>query len=135
MTNQQKTICGFCNNELDEIYNLPLESRTQCLKCDSMNRFLYPKLATESVELHDKINGRQKRPCQKIILEFVQGKDWNRDLGLWMNLVRIFDKRKNFWPVSWYYEIITKPNGDDHHFCSEPLSQHTGHGSDKKVKE
>jgi hypothetical protein len=55
------------------------------------------------------------------------GDDFHRKSGRWMKLYRLFDRVKR-----WYHERVTDPEtGEVVHECSEPLTNHRGHGSDK----
>jgi hypothetical protein len=61
--------------------------------------------------------------------EAKQGDDWSHRLGRHVELVRHIDRDND-----WYTERVTDPNsGEIIHQCSEPLSQHLGHGDDKRI--
>lgn len=48
--------------------------------------------------------------------------------GLWRKVKRVFDRE-----LDWYEEEVSDPEtGEVLHRCAEPLSEHRGHGSDKK---
>lgn len=64
----------------------------------------------------------------KWFAELFQGPDFSTRLGRWMNKLRIIDRDKDR-----YIERIDDPEtGERIHDTDEPLSSHTGHGSDRR---
>jgi len=85
---------------------------------------------SETLHLHEKLGFKHKDANGKMIAQGVGGADLFRKLGKWMHLERFFDHRGDR-----YVEKVTDPEtGEIIHHCDEPLSEHRGHGSDKKRK-
>ena len=60
-------------------------------------------------------------------IEVIEGDDWTADKGRFSWKIRIIDK-----PNDSYLEIVVdKETGEILHQCSEPWSDHVGHGSAK----
>ncbi len=78
------------------------------------------------------VRTRHRRPDKaKYDIEVIEGDDWTADKGRFSWKIRIADK-----PNDWYLEIvIDKDTGEVLHFCSEPFSDHAGHGSAKPGKD
>ena len=56
------------------------------------------------------------------------GKDWSDDLGRFVSKHQLIDRKGNA-----YIELVVDDEtGEILKWCSEPLSDHTGHGSAKK---
>lgn len=83
----------------------------------------------DNVSIHALIRKVDKLAGYKgSISEQIAGDEINHKTGKWSIKNRIID-----WGKKWYYEIvIDKETGEIIHFCSEPLDQHLGHGSDRK---
>ncbi len=117
----KKYKCKKCGHELkkDEI---------PCPKCGCKSRAISIEII-EKIEIHDKIEGKAKhKNCKKPFNEFISGDDLYRKSGKWYHKERNIDRENNK-----YREIIKdKKTGKVIHRCEEPLSKHTGHGSDKK---
>jgi hypothetical protein len=64
----------------------------------------------------------------KIKIEQLVGDDLHRTSGKWYKKIRVIDRENDR-----YLETVTDPEtGEVVHHCEEPLSEHFGHGSDKK---
>lgn len=65
---------------------------------------------------------------QGIRIEQLIGDDLHRSSGRWYKKVRIIDRAHDY-----YLEEVTDPETKRViHRCEEPLTQHLGHGSDKR---
>jgi hypothetical protein len=85
----------------------------------------------ETIHVHEWLQKKDGLDgCKEPISEQVVGDELSYSTGRWVYKQRIIDRTNNL-----YYEIvIDKETGSILHFCSEPLGQHRGHGSDKKYK-
>jgi hypothetical protein len=79
---------------------------------------------------HSKLNLKARHADEKRpFMEQTVGDDFHRKDGRWMKLYRLIDRVKD-----WYDERVTDPaTGKIVHECSEPLTDHTGHGSAKNT--
>ena len=119
--------CGACKRPLDEPANLPAEARQPCPACGATAR-AFDVSITENLHFHEKLGFKHKDSAGKKIAQGVSGDDLFRKIGKWMRLERFFDHRGDR-----YVETVTDPEtGEIIHHCDEPLSQHRGHGRDKK---
>jgi hypothetical protein len=121
--------CGECGQPIEEDPNLPRDQRRPCPECQSLTRAIGANARTDLC-IGQKIGTKQKRPgYKKPILETVSGDDLHRSSGLFNKLSRVIDRLNNR-----YHERITDPRtGKVVHECAEPLSEHLGHGSEKKA--
>lgn len=122
---EQKAVCNQCNTTLDEVYNLPLEKRTPCPTCSSLNRLLKVNVST-TVQVRTMLKLKHKVPgIKKPQAEITSGEDLHRDSGTWRILERVIDRGKK-----WYTETIKdRLTGEVIKHTSESLDLHTGHGS------
>jgi hypothetical protein len=106
------------------------QSRVPCAACCSTARVIEVSIS-DSLEFHDSIAFKQKRPgYKKAIAEGVSGDSFFRTAVKWVHLERLIDRLSNH-----YREKVTDPKtGEVIHECDEPLDQHTGHGSAKPKK-
>ena len=122
--------CNECGSPLDEPGDLPAEQRERCPKCGSLSRSFSVKLEG-GVQLRGGLalkarGGGKGRPY----LEAKHGDDLWRKMGKWMNLSRVVDRRNNR-----YTETVTDPDtGEVVHHVDEPLSEHIGHGDDRRKR-
>lgn len=76
-----------------------------------------------------KVKDPSKRSREKIRVEVFVGDDLMKTTGRWMRKHRRTDRDADH-----YVETVTDPaTGEVIHYCNEPLSQHQGHGSAKRV--
>lgn len=86
---------------------------------------------SEEITVREKLRLRHKVPGQKRpTAEVVSGDDLHRNSGVWVKLLRVIDRGRN-----WYKETITNSSGEVLHHQSHPLDKHTGHGSAAKKPE
>jgi hypothetical protein len=120
ITEMTTTNCGKCNT--------PPEARKPCPHCGSTSRAFSVTLESK-VEFHSSLSYKAKRGGKgKPFIEGIRGESLFRKLKRWMRLERVIDREHDH-----YKEVVTDPEtGEEIHRCEEPLSQHTGHGDDKK---
>ena len=120
-------MCGNCNTILDEL-GIPADSRTECPSCGSTIR-LFGKLLEGSLEFHSELGYKARRGGKgKPFLKGVIRGDLYRKIGRWMRLERVIDRENDA-----YKEVVIDPKtGEEVYRCEEPLSQHLGHGDDRK---
>jgi hypothetical protein len=101
--------------------------RVPCLACGSTVRVIGVSI-TETLECHDSVAFKQKRPrYKKPIAEGMSGDAVFRKESKWVRKERLIDRQANR-----YRENVTDPlTGEVIHHCDEPLDQHAGHGSAK----
>ena len=86
----------------------------------------------ETFTARDSIGGMVKDPSrpsdQKVRQRFKGGDDFWCKASRWVHRVLSIDRDRNR-----YFERVTDPEtGEVIHECDEPLTEHLGHGSDKK---
>lgn len=84
----------------------------------------------DHAEVHEKIKGiSSKMPGKKKpAFEFQAGEQKSVSLDKWVNKDRVIDRKNDV-----YYERVVDPDsGTILHECTEPLSEHFGHGSAKE---
>jgi NAD-dependent SIR2 family protein deacetylase len=119
--------CGKCGQILDEPTNLSPERRRPCPSCGTVVRAI-SVVAGDTLTYHESLKLKLGDSTGKTLLESLGGEDLWRKAGKWMRKTRIFDHKNDR-----YREVVTDPEtGEVVHECDEPLSQHRGHGSDKK---
>ena len=120
--------CGECGQPIEEDRNLPLDQRRPCPECQSLTRAIDVS-ARNDLLLGHKLGSKQKRPgYKKPILETVSGDDLYRLTGRFNKLSRVIDRLNN----RYHERIIDSRTREVLHECAEPLSEHFGHGSEKK---
>jgi hypothetical protein len=84
----------------------------------------------DTLEFHASLDYKvRSQGKRKPHLEGKTGDDLHRKTEKWMLLERVIDRAKN-----WYKELITDPEtGRVVRQCEEPLTEHRGHGSAKKI--
>src|ERR1700676_4577192 len=102
-------------------------SRVPCPACGSTVR-VFGVSITETLECHDSVAFKQKRPgYKKPIAEGISGDAYFGKESKWVKKERLIDRQANR-----YRENVTDPvTGEVIHHCDEALDQHTGHGSEK----
>jgi hypothetical protein len=122
--------CGECGQPLDEIPFDP--NRQPCPFCGSTRRILNAS-ASDVIEIKEQMRMQSIDPAltgkAKLRLDQIEGDDLHRNSGQWNKKIRVIDKNNDR-----YLETITDPKtGEVIHHCEEPLSEHFGHGSAKKL--
>jgi hypothetical protein len=112
---------------LEENPSAPVEKRLPCPQCGSFTRWIHVT-CSDTLRLHSKLNLKARHSGEKRpFMEQTVGDDFHRKSGRWMALYRLIDRVKY-----WYHERITDAaTGNVVHECSEPLTNHRGHGSAK----
>ena len=115
--------CGF-------YLNMPSNAeRPPCPACGSTTHaFILEAGAAAYHFVQGKARLKHKDVNHKLIREVITGPDLCRKDGKWKQLHRSLDHKADL-----YREIVTDPeSGGIVHQCEEPLSEHRGHGDDKK---
>jgi DNA-directed RNA polymerase subunit RPC12/RpoP len=131
--------CDECDLDLSDLDDLSQKERIPCPNCGSKKRntLLFVK---DSIEVHDYVKGKEINPkkreeegktgkkAKKPIYEFYVGDAFSEILNKYVHKTRIIDRENNS-----YKEVITdEESGKVIHKTEEKLSEHFGHGSDKK---
>lgn len=119
--------CNSCGRDLGE---RPSETDriTKCPFCDSKD-LSYILHLVDRVEVHERLKGTSgKIPGKKKpAMEFQAGEEKSVALDKWVNKDRVIDRKNDV-----YHEKVVDPDsGTILHECTEPLSEHFGHGSAK----
>jgi hypothetical protein len=124
------TQCGQCQRVLDEASDLEEAKRTPCPSCGSLSRS-FGVCVHDTVRVSTRMRLRGKRAgAKKPFVERVSGKDFSAKLGRDVDLERVIDRDSDL-----YQETVVDPQtGETLHSCTEPLSQHIGHGSAKPAR-
>jgi len=119
--------CGACRALLNEPSNASLAERKGCPTCGAMSRHFEANLSVE-MRVRAKLGFKHKNTNNKVVIEGVSGDDLFRKKNLWVHLERFLDHKNDL-----YHEKITdSETGDIIHQSDEPLSQHLGHGDDRR---
>ncbi|MFA5367682.1 MAG: hypothetical protein WC333_07380 [Dehalococcoidia bacterium] len=88
-------------------------------------------MAEAKVGIQASVGYKAKRGGKgKPFIQGFSGSSWSRKFQKWMHLNRIIDRENDK-----YEELVINPEtGEEIHRCEEPLSQHIGHGDDKRRK-
>jgi predicted nucleic acid-binding Zn-ribbon protein len=123
-----KVTCAGCGATATD--TLDSKSFPPCPKCGSTSRHAAIELE-DKVEVHDRLDGKSKRPTAKDPdVEVRTGDDPYVAKGTWAEKERRVDR-----PGDWYDEVVKdKETGEVLHECHEPLSKHVGRGSAKPKK-
>jgi len=127
----QTIVCGNCGATLKDAHpSDELTQRKPCASCGSISRNIHVFIA-DSVTVRDGLGIKAKRPGEKRPhIETKSIPDHSISLDKLVHKEQIFDRENDR-----YFERITDyESGEVIHECEEPLSQHLGHGSDKKNK-
>jgi hypothetical protein len=127
-TSDESVFCGHCGMPLKEDATSPVDKRTPCPSCGSVKRVVHATLGN-AIDLKEKNRAKGHHSSGgKPFIEQVSGDDLHRMSGKWMKLSRTIDRDNDV-----YHEVIADPDtGEIVHECKERLSQHLGHGSDKR---
>lgn len=119
--------CNDCGTGLDVPTTQAPEEREPCPSCGSTRRFIGVGW-TESLQLHDDVHLKHKRPGQtKPVVEVWSGASQSAD-GSWAVRYRRINRADN--PPT-YTERVELADGTVVRDVMEPLDQHTGRGSAK----
>ena len=129
--------CSSCNSIVNEEPDILPVHRKPCPNCGALGRRL-PAIVNETVNFNDHYLNRLERKDpkrtgkKKLRINSIEGDQINHDSGKWIYKEWWID-RDHIPP--WYFEKITDiETGEVIHFCSEPLPEHIGHGSDKRKR-
>lgn len=120
--------CNKCGTTLNEATDIQPDKRIPCPSCGSTSR-CYEECALVKVGVvtGGKMKGKHANENKPFIVQS-SGKDLFRKTGQLMDKIMVIDRDHNL-----YQEIITDPGtGEVIRSCTEPLSEHKGHGSAKK---
>lgn len=118
--------CGECEAILAD--ETPQDDQRQlCPACGSFKRIIHKEIV-DFVHLYDSVRLRQKEPGVKNpVVDHFSGFEFTHNTRTFSERIRVIDRKRD-----WYYEFVRDPKtGEIIHECSEPLSQHFGHGSAK----
>jgi phage FluMu protein Com len=124
---EDRTECAACGQRLAQA-RTEAEAALPCPACGSYERNLFASMA-EAVVLRDGFSMKTKRVGQKKpFVESISVPSHSRKLGKLVQHDRLIDRDNDL-----YYEKVTEyESGNTLHEHKEPLSEHVGHGSDKK---
>lgn len=117
--------CGEQLNKNDVYADFP-----NCYKCGSED-LDYQLSFSEKMGLHETAKGKSKvQGKKKPRTEFITGEDYSVKAKKWVEKQRYINRDDDI-----YYELVKDPDtGEVLHECSEPLTEHFGHGSAKLKK-
>jgi hypothetical protein len=129
MSDNWSARCTDCNAVLTEDFRQP---EVPCPHCSSTARVFSVELADTAEALDTlRLRGYRAGETRKkgLFIDSSSGLVAQRGReGAVAHVVRIIDKDRD---PPWYTETVTmRDTGEVVHRCSEPLSQHQGHGSD-----
>ncbi len=125
---QPDSVYCICGEPLSEKLGLQPDQRAPCPKCGSLSRAFH-KVLEAQVTPTASLNAVQRRPSfpgGSRVLELTQGWVPSFKYGF-VNKIRRFDRI-----LKTYLEHVELKDGTVVHHVEEPLSEHTGHGSDKR---
>ena len=128
MTQTQDRIeCKNCGAVLNDTTPNELESRPPCPHCGHTER-VHACFVSDTLELKEHLRMRGKHEGQKnLFIDTRVGDSFFRITQTWNYMERTIDFENN-----WYFERITNPvTGEVIRECSEPLTEHQGHGDAK----
>ena len=121
--------CSQCGSILTDSGNEA--NRQPCPTCGSTSRTFHVHIE-EKVGFFGSLGLKQKRKGKKKpIFEEISGTTIRELDGTLVKKVRVIDREKN----TYLERICDKKTGEVIHECMETLSDHKGHGSDKKKVE
>ena len=130
-----KVTCGKCGSFLGDDTDEGYVQPPACPCCGS-TKFKYTLFLSDSINFHENLKGKTdkmpKKPGEtgkkKPAYEFQSGEERSIRLKKWVKKDRVIDRENDQ-----YYERVVDPDTNEViHECEELLSQHYGHGSDKK---
>lgn len=112
--------CGYSGVVPDSCSDCPLchSNKTNCIVCVDESLVL-----SEAYKMKAKQNG-----VKKAIKEFQCGDEYSHAKKKMVDKTRLIDRKEN----QYFEEVVDKETGEIIHSCSEPLSEHFGHGTAKK---
>lgn len=121
-------VCLDCGYDIGDCAGDTLKI-DKCPKCNSEN--LQRKLfVSDKIEIHENVRGKsnrlpgKKRPKR----EFQAGEEKSSERKKYVKKIRVIDRENDM-----YYEEVIDPESEETiHRCLEPLTNHFGHGSDKR---
>ena len=131
MQGEDRTECAGCGKRLAQALTLAeAEVTSPCPACGSTARSIFASV-TESVVLRDGVGMKARRVGQKKpFVESISMPSHSRTLDKLVHHERLIDRDNNL-----YHEKVTEyESGNTIHEQQEPLSEHAGHGSDKKKR-
>ena len=116
--------CNKCGDSLDEEATPNYVDRAPCPTCGSKLR-IFKKELTGSISAQGGVRGVAFNESKsKWFAKFRSEPSFHRRLGIWVQRLMSLNKKSDS-----YSETVTNPeNQEVIHHCSEPLSEHTGHG-------
>lgn len=132
MSNGWSARCINCNEVLTEDFRDP---EIPCPHCGSTARAFSVEIA-DTVEVIDtwRMRGYRAGVSRKrgLFIDSLSGYVAQRGRGgAIAQVVRVIDRDRD---PPWYTETVTmRDTGEVIHHCSEPLSQHKGHGADRSL--
>ena len=122
--------CKNCGASLNDEPTPSSADRAPCPTCGSKLR-LFKKEISASVSFRAGVRGAAYRVSKsKWFAKFRSEPSFHRRLGIWAQRLMSLNKRSDS-----YSETVTNPEtGEVIHHCSEPLSEHKGHGSARTTK-
>ena len=134
MTNEESRIikCKDCGEQLPQEF-VTIKEKEDCPNCGSRSRNIELDLIG-TFNVNDSVKGKKKNPNfnskRNPRYEFFQGDDFSYSDQKWMKKTRVIDKDNDK-----YFEVVVDPDTNEQvYLCEEPLSKHTGRGSDKYNK-
>jgi hypothetical protein len=119
-------VCSGCGKPVN---NEATEKRQPCSHCGDLARTANVSVhATVRAEVHLLTKAKHRDGGKKVVREVTEGDSFYQKTRTWSLMRRVID-----WKSNWYDEIFKDKVTDQViHSCSEPLSEHWGHGSDRK---
>jgi len=123
MDSEQQMFCGNCNHKIQNLSG-------PCESCGSIKKNIVLELVDKfEFELKDCIDGKIINPSlrskDKMREKFTLGASQSAN-GDWAEKTRIVNRDKDY-----YFEEVKNSKGEIIHHCTEKLSEHIGHGTDK----
>lgn len=134
MAEARKVICNNCKKEIEKQEGDISKTFIECPHCLSKSISIYEIFEEDAVldikeSYRDKLRNENLKSKEKLRKNIFSGDDLHRKSGKWYKKERIIDRDNDS-----YKEIVIDPDtGLVIHSCEEPLSQHQGHGSAKKI--
>jgi transcriptional regulator NrdR family protein len=113
---------------MTELPDEPIERRRPCPCCGSCKRTAHVSIVeTVHIDVRLKTHSKHRFGGRKVLREVWAGEDFYRKEGIWVSMHRVIDRVKD-----WYEETFKAPDGRIIHHTAERLSDHTGHGDDRR---
>ena len=131
MNSKAIVTCKNCGEKLPDEW-IQSSSKNMCPKCGSLLQKIELSIEDTLPPMHDSLNGKVKdnnfTGKRKVRQEFFVGDDLRKSDGKFVKKERYIDRDNDS-----YKETVVDPeNNKVIHHCEEKLSEHIGHGSDKK---